>query len=88
MKNLAVILMVVLMMIFLFNTLRTVAVEVTMAAMVDYFNLQYAKLTSAEITEVGNRLPKRDFDDAGTIVRQFGAFARVISTIDDVISER
>ena len=88
MKKLAIILVIILLVIFLLNTVRTVAMEVTMATMVDYFNSQYAKLTSAEINEVAKRLPQKDFTDAGTIVRQFGAFARVITVVDDVLSER
>ena len=91
MKKLAVILLVVLIGIFLLNATRTVAIEytdITLAKMVDHFNIQYAKLTEGEKDKVSSLLPQKDFTDGGIFIKQFAAFCRVISAVNTVIAER
>jgi len=92
MKKLAVILIVVLIGIFFLNATRTVAIEkytdITLALMVDHFNIQFAKLTEAEKDKVSSLLPQKDFTDGSLFLNQFAAFCRVMSTMDSVIAER
>jgi len=91
MKKLAVSLLVVLIVMFILNATRTVAIEktdMTLALMVDYFNTQFAQLTVAEKDKVSSRLSQKDFTDGALFIRQFAAFCRVITAMDSVIAER
>jgi len=91
MKKLAISLLVVLIVIFILNATRTVAIEktdMTLALMVDYFNTQFAKLTEAEKDRVFSILPQKDFTNGSLFIKQFAAFCRVITAMDSVLAER
>ena len=91
MKKLAVILIVVLLLLFTLNAVKTVALEpeeITVNAMINHFNTQFAKLTDDEMNKVVLLLPQKDFVDAGLFCNQFAAFCRVVVAVDKVITER
>ena len=88
MKKLTLIIIIILLGIFLLNTAKTVAVEMTLGSIFNWLNSNYGKLSSSELATLERRVGTSTIREATNLISEWGCLLEVSTAVQQILNER